>query len=123
MKDVFDEGRKEAVKTYVEQTKLLVALASAFLIAPPALVAIFKDGSLISITPAKGRWLMGAEIGFVVSVIAGYIVLASIAGRQHAGEFNVYRPVTRWFSIIQFLFYLLGLIVFLGVAIALIRYK
>jgi hypothetical protein len=115
-----NEGKKEAVKTYVEQTKLLVALASAFLVAPPALVALLKGGSVVLLTPAKVLWLIGAEIAFIISVISGYIVLASIAGWQNLGRFDVNRPATKWWSIIQFFTYLPGLLAFLGVAMALI---
>jgi hypothetical protein len=115
-----NEGRKEATKTYVEQTKLLVTLASAFLFAPPALVGILKDRPVIHITPAQFRWLVAAEICFIVSVLAGYIVLATIAGWQHLGRFDVYRCATQFWSLVQFFTYLIGLIVFLGLAIALI---
>jgi hypothetical protein len=115
-----DEGKKEAVKTYVEQTKLLVTLASAFLFAPPALVGILKDRAVAHITPAQFRWLVGAEVCFIVSVLAGYIVLATIAGWQHKGEFDVYRFATQFWSVVQFFAYLIGLIVFLGLAIALV---
>jgi hypothetical protein len=120
MNAIVDEGKKEAVKTYVEQTKLLVTLASAFLFAPPALVGILKDRSAIHITPAQLKWLIAAEVLFIASVLAGYIVLATISGSQHKGEFNVYRCATRIFSIFQFFEYLGGLIIFLVLAVALI---
>ena len=37
------DGKKEACKTYIEQTKLLVTLASAFIFAPAVLIPLFKD--------------------------------------------------------------------------------
>jgi hypothetical protein len=73
------EGKKEAVKTYVEQTKLLVTLASAFLFAPPTLIAIVKDRPTAHVTPAQFRWFVAAEALFILSVLAGYLVLASSA--------------------------------------------
>jgi hypothetical protein len=115
-----NEGKKEAVKTYVEQTKLLVTLASAFLFAPPALIAILKDRPLVHITPAQFRWFIGAEGCFIISVLSGYIVLATIAGWQDLGRFNVYRPATQCWSLIQFFSYLAGLIIFLVLASTLI---
>ena len=36
-------GRIEACKTFVEQTKLLVSLASAFVIAPPCYIELYQD--------------------------------------------------------------------------------
>ena len=116
-----EEGRKEAVKTYIEQTKLLVTLASAFLFAPPALIGILKDRAAVQITAAQLGSLIAAELCFIVSVLAGYIVLATISGWQHLGKFDVYRLGTQLWSRVQFFSYLVGLMIFLGFAIALIR--
>ena len=76
------DSRKEACKTFVEQTKLLVGLASAFVVAPAAVVAVSKL--------RIDKWIIMAEILFIVSVFSGYIALGAIAGSQHKGEFNVY---------------------------------
>jgi hypothetical protein len=99
---------------------MLVTLASAFLFAPPALIGILKDRPIVHITPAQFRWLVAAEACFIVSVLAGYIVLATIAGWQNLGRFDVYRPATQIWSLVQFFTYLAGLIVFLVLATALI---
>jgi len=116
-----EEGKKEAVKTYIEQTKLLVTLSSAFLFAPAALIAILKDRAAANLTASQLRWFVIAEVCFIVSVLAGYIVLATISGWQNVGRFDVYRPATRWWSLAQFFTYLLGLIVFFILAVALIH--
>jgi len=58
---VVPEGKKEACKTYLEQTKLLVTLASAFLFAPAALIGILKDKPL-GLTNAQLTWFIIAEI-------------------------------------------------------------
>ena len=115
------EGQKESVKTYIEQTKLLVTLSSAFLFAPAGLVGILKDRTSAGLN-ASAFWLfIAAEIFFIVSVLAGYIVLASLAGSQAAGKFNVYRRATRISSLVQFFAYLGGLTVFIVLAIKLIN--
>ncbi len=114
------EGRKEACKTYIEQTKLLVTLASAFLFAPPSLVAMLKDKVAVGLTNTGTCWLIVAESLFVGSVLSGYVVLGSLAGSQDDGSFNVFRGATRFFSLIQFLLYVVGLIVFIGLAVLLI---
>jgi len=53
MSDRFHEevsdSKKEACKTYIEQTKLLVTLASAFLFAPAALIGILKDRAAVGL--------------------------------------------------------------------------
>jgi hypothetical protein len=115
------EAKKEACKTYLEQTKLLVTLASAFLFAPAALVGILKDKTQVGLTNAQIIWFIVAEVFFILSVLAGYIVLGSVTGSQHSGEFNVFRPATRCFSLLQFGFYLAGLIVFIGLALAFVK--
>jgi len=115
-----DEGKKEASKTYLEQTKLLVTLASAFLFAPAGLVAIVKDRAAAGVTNASIVWFIIVEALFVCSVLAGYIAIGSLAGSQDAGDFDVYRPATRIFSLLQFTLYLVGLIVFIVLGVRLI---
>ena len=114
------ENKKEAIRTYIEQTKLLVTLASAFLLAPAGLVAVFKERASVGITTAEAIAFVVAEGAFVASVLIGYVVMGTIAGSQDDGSFDVYRPATRWFSLAQFGLYLAGLIVFivLGVVLA-----
>ena len=96
-------NKKEACKSYLEQTKLLTTLASAFIIAP---VAFFKD-----LQSANLGGLIFMESLFVASVLCGYLVFGTISGTQNKGEYNVYRPATRLFSILQLAFYVIGLIV------------
>lgn len=104
------EGKKEACKTYIEQTKLLVTLASAFLVAPAALLPLVKDPAHVQ------RWfgwqLIGVEAAFVVSVLSGYVALSGITGSQDRGDFDVFRKSVRWSSLIQFFSYLIGMILF-----------
>lgn len=98
------ENRKEACKTYIEQTKHLSTLASAFLI-PPAAIQIFLKNTNIT-------FFLLAEISFVLSVIISYIVMGTIVGSQDRGDYDVYRTATRISSLLQFIFYILGLIFF-----------
>src|SRR3954463_794881 len=90
------EGRKEACKTYLEQTKLLVALASAFLFAPPGLVAILKDRQGAGAKYVHVGLFITSEALFVLSVLLGYVVLGSLAGSQDREDFDIYRPATRF---------------------------
>jgi len=98
------EDRKEACKTYLEQTKLLVTLASAFVFAP----AVVNDLSSFSLQALL--WMEGC---FVFSVISAYVVMGTITGSQNDGTYNVDRLATRVFSLIQFFAYLAGLIIFI----------
>ena len=114
------EGQKEAVKTYTEQTKLLVTLASAFLFAPAGLVGILKDKDAAHLTNVQLGWFIGCEIFFILSVLSGYFVLASLSGSQATGQFDVFRLATRASSLVQFFAYLLGLIFFMMFAIRIV---
>jgi hypothetical protein len=115
------EGKKEACKTYLEQTKLLVTLASAFLFAPAALIGILKDKPQTGLTDAQFTSFIIAEILFISSVLFGYIVLGSLAGSQNSGHFDVFRPATRCFSLLQFGTYLAGLIVFIRLILVFVK--
>lgn len=117
---IVSEGRKEACKTYIEQTKLLVTLASAFLFAPAGLITILKDRGSVGLDPTLLHWFVAVEALFVLSVLAGYVVLGSLAGSQDDGSFDVFRFSTRICSLIQFGSYLLGMIFFVLLAIELI---
>lgn len=113
-------GKQEACKTYLEQTKLLVTLASAFLFAPAGLVAILKDRSSAGIATVDLRWFVAAESFFVLSVLAGYVVLGTLAGSQDEGSFDVFRPATRVASLLQLGLYLGGMAAFGYLAIRLV---
>jgi hypothetical protein len=107
------DARKEAVKTYIEQTKLLVALSSAFVLAPAGVVAVLKDRAAVGLTPAQLAWFIVADVLFIFSVFMGYVVLGTIAGYQHLNKFDVHRSATRNCSLLQIFSYVVGLIVFM----------
>jgi hypothetical protein len=96
---------EEACKTFVEQTKQLIALASAFIFAPAAVQILLQ----LSI----GKLLVIAEVLFIFSVLSGYVALGAIAGSQHKGEFNVHNSNAKWSGLAQFFTYLAGLLVFM----------
>ena len=95
------EGQKEAIRTYIEQTKLLVTLASAFLFAPAAFIGIMKDRTASGLDKTQLYWFIASEVLFIISVLAGYVVLGTLTGSQAAGTFDVFRPATRCFSLAQ----------------------
>ena|ERR1035437_87861 len=116
-----DDGPREACKTYIEQTKLLVTLASAFVVAPAAIVPWMAGKDRILPVSRSVHLLLWAEAGFVLSVFMGYVVLATIAGFQHLNKFDVNRPATKWCSRVQIVAYLFGLglfVYFLQVALS-----
>ena len=111
-------NKQEACRTYVEQTKLLVTLASAFVVVPAGILAL--DPARLGAVRACVCHIVAAEICFVVSVLAGYIVLGTVAGSQFNGSYNVYRPATMITSWVQILTYLGGLSLFVYVVSAVV---
>ena len=109
-------GRQEALKTFIEQTKLLVTLASGFILAPPAVLSFLRRPDGGKGTPVPWNRFFWAEGLLIASIVAGYFVLGTVAGSQHSGDYNVYRRATRLFSILQLLLYLAGIGAFLLMA-------
>ena len=104
------DNRKEACRTYVEQTRLLVTLASAFVLAPAAAIALVRPPGGVEVSSAEWWLFVGSNSLIISSILCGYAVLGSIAGSQHSGTFNVFRPATRVLSLVQMGLYLLGVI-------------
>jgi hypothetical protein len=102
-----DPNKVEACKTYLEQIKLLVALSSAFLLAP----AVFYDK-----LDLVNTYVYLMEGAFVLSVILGYATTGALAGTQEEGEFDIYRRAIQILSILQLFFFIIG-IVFLFVSL------
>jgi hypothetical protein len=104
-------GRQEACKTFLDQTKQLISLASAFLFAPAAIVTWGKNLSSPKWADAI-PWFVSVDACFVLSVIFGFVTIGTIAGTQNDESYDVYRLATRVFSIAQFVTYLAGIVLF-----------
>ncbi len=104
-------GRSEALNTYVEQTKLLVTLASGFVVVPAGAISLLRPATQPNVHLSP-KLFLGAEAFQILSVIAGYAVLGSVAGSQHEEEFDVHRPATRVLSLAQLGLYVVGLVCF-----------
>jgi hypothetical protein len=96
-----NEHRKEACRTYLEQTKLLVALASALLIGPAAIFGFVRPETGVGASRWEWWLVLLTETALVLSVLSGYVVFATIVGSQEKGDYDVYRPATRWASLVQ----------------------
>jgi len=102
---------QEACKTFLDQTKQLITLASAFLFAPAGFVALVKDTAALQQTDKIALFVV-AEGVLILSVILGYVTIGTVAGTQNDGTYDVFRRATRCFSLGQFVSYVLGLLVF-----------
>lgn len=115
-----EEGQKEALKTFGEQTKTLMTLASGFVLAPPAVLSFLRKPNGSAVTPLLWVRFNWAEGLLLASIFAGYLVLSTIAGSQHQGDYNVHRKATRFCSLLQIGLYLAGVILFLSMVPAIL---
>jgi hypothetical protein len=74
-------------------------------------VSIFRPDKPPVVHPSVNLFF-AAELLQVASVVAGYAVLGSIAGSQHDEKYDVYRPATRFLSLLQLVLYVSGLTCF-----------
>jgi hypothetical protein len=115
-----EPGRVEALHTFIEQTKLLVSLASGFVLAPPAVLSFLRRPDAKATSPLPWGRFMCAEALLVLSILAGFVVLGTVAGSQYDGSFDVYRSASRFCSLCQLFLYLAGIAMFLSMIPALI---
>lgn len=102
------EDKKFAIEKYLDQVKILTALATALLISPNAFLIIRKaDAEALQVFESAKIFLSVANILFLLSIIMTYFIYSSIVGNVNEGIYDVYRPATRIFSLIQ----LLGIVV------------
>ena len=111
MSDVSKEDKKFAVEKYLDQVKILTALATALLISPNIVLMLRKAGSqndqALQVFEHAKRLLLAANVSFLVAIVMTYFIYSSVVGCTNEGIYNVYRPSTRIFSLIQ----LLGIVV------------
>ncbi len=113
MQTDYRANRMEACRTHIELARLLMVLASAFVVAPPVLAAYLARARTAELATASVFLFAVSELLFISSVLSGYIVVGLIASSQDEGSFNAYRPATRIFSVGQLGAYVFGLICFL----------
>jgi uncharacterized membrane protein YhaH (DUF805 family) len=113
------EHQIKACETFVEQTKLLMTLASGFLFGPAGAAVLFKKTHDTSLNGTQIWLFLVSEVLFVLSVLAGYLTMGSITGSMAKGDFDVYRPAVMRFGLLQFVAYFAGLVLFIAMAVSL----
>jgi uncharacterized membrane protein len=101
-----------ATEKYLDQVKLLTTLATALLVSPSVLLAVVRFSteapSLVADIARASTYLMISSGSFVLVVIATYFIYSSIVGSLLKNKVDLYRPATRWFSLGQLLFVVVG---------------
>jgi hypothetical protein len=112
--------KQAACNTFLDQTKQLMTLASAFVFAPAAVVGWTTAATSAQLKDHLDA-LIWLEAAFLLSLLCGYVTIGTIAGSQNSGQYDVYRPATRIAANAQFALYVLGLILFGRFVIQLFR--
>jgi len=109
-----NEDKKFIVEKYLDQVKILTALASALFITPSLLQFIVKITTNKSLdTSTVKLWFLLSNISFLIVVILTYFIYSSVVCFMKKGEFDIERPLTRCFSIVQFGILVIGCIFFI----------
>jgi hypothetical protein len=107
-KKIERDPEKDSVETYKDLTKLIISLATGTLVLATTLLGLLKIGRIV------GLWsLCTSSIFLVLSVACGILVLSSLAGSQHANDYNIDYLGTRLFAIPQWITFILGLVFFM----------
>jgi len=106
------ESKKFVVERYLEQIKILSALATALLISP-ALIQVISGKVYSNIGRPRMVSLrtlaLVSNISFLLVIILSYLVYSTIVGSVNKGVYDIYRTATRVFSIAQFIALIVGL--------------
>jgi hypothetical protein len=114
MTDEDRENHKLAVDRYLDQIKILSALATALLLAPAA-IQVISDRLKAAQTNGVGMLntkslALAANVAFLLVIILSYVIYSTLVGEINRGTFNVYRTATRIFSLAQLILLAIGLI-------------
>ncbi len=101
------ENRKLAVDRYLDQIKILSALATALLLAPAIMEVIVQRVPAISSTRLVA---LAANVAFLLVIVLSYLIYSSLVGEINRGTYDVYRPATRIFSFVQLASLVAGLV-------------
>jgi len=99
------DPEKDSVETYKDLTKLLISLATGTIVISTTILGFLKAARIVS------WWsLYTSSILLVLSIISGICVFSTLAGSQHANDYNIDYWLTRLFAIPQWLSFVFGLI-------------
>jgi len=103
------------VERYLDQVKIITALATTLLITPNLFLTILDKPDIIThLNTAIPCWetiLLITNILFILSILATYLIYSSIVGSLiNKDKDLIYRPFTRIISILQFVFLSCGCI-------------
>ena len=98
--------QKYAVEKYIEQVKVLTTLASALLLSPGILAALFSVIGDHNLLPQQKQQVIIAVIissaSSLIAIFFAYFIYSSLIGMIYKNKYDIYRPATRIFSLLHF---------------------
>jgi hypothetical protein len=105
-----------AVEKYLEQVKILTALATTLLLTPNILLTILeKEVVRDRLDLLFQNWrlvLVLTNISFLLVILMTYFIYSSVVGSLYYNSLDIYRKATRVFSLLQFVFMVIGCVGF-----------
>jgi len=112
---MFQKGRykrdpeRDSVETYKELTKTLISLATGTLVLAPTLFGLLRLEQIMA------WWMFYVSVILLfLSIICGILTFSTLAGSQHANDYNIDYWLTRLFAIPQWIAFIIGVGLFVG---------
>jgi hypothetical protein len=107
------DNKNFIVEQYLDQVKVITALATTLLITPNLFMTLLEKGDIRAqidaSIPAWKTLLLITNLMFLLSILSTYFIYSSIVGSLLNNDTDViYRTFTRVMSILQFIFLVLG---------------
>lgn len=102
------DPERDSVETFKDLTKLLISLATGTLVLAPTLFALLKSMRVVA-----WRLLYASAFVLTLSVLAGILTLSTLAGSQHANDYNIDHFLTRLFALPQWIGFVVGVAFFM----------
>jgi branched-subunit amino acid transport protein len=106
------DHEKLTIGTYLEQVKIITALATTLLITPTVILTLLTEPSVLdriqAHLPSWRDLLMATNIAFLLCILCTYFIYSSVVGQANEGKLDIYRTATRVSSIAQFALLLIG---------------
>jgi len=110
-----ENNDKFIVERYLDQVKILTALATTLLITPNLYLSLLEKSvitnHIAAVFPGWKILLLITNVMFLLAILSTYFIYSSVVGSlaEKAADI-IYRPFTRIISILQFVFLTAGCI-------------
>jgi len=98
------ESKKDSCQTYIDLSKLIISLATGVFVLIPSFLSVMQKKGL-----KRNRFLYFGLIFLIICILSGLLTISALAGTQRVGEYDIATGHIKIISMIQWLFFLMGL--------------